>query len=1114
MGIGRPGVAIVAGVAVSVAALMAAPVARVSASDPPEADLSLVMTVDNGLPFVGQVVTITLTVANDGPDQATSVHVTDLLPVGLGYVSDNGAGDYDTSTGVWAVGTLDVGGPGSTAALEITATVTGTTPVDNVAEVTASDQVDPDSTPSNASTTEDDDDSITITGQPSADVSLTKTVDRANPVTGEQVTFTLTVTNSGSEDASVVRVTDLLPGGLVYESNSAGSYNRFTGVWDASPLVAGDVRTLNIVATVTSVTPVDNYAEVTAVTAGAPDPDSSPDNTSTSEDDDAIATVTPATPFGSIVVNSTADPGDGVANAAETTLREALALVDSDGSLDRIHFDIGPGATATVTLDAASGPLETIDQAIIIDGTTEGPGASGRVAIDGSSLTSGNGLTIERGISTIRGLAIIGFPGHGIAIRSNGSNVIAGNYIGLGLDGVTAAGNLGDGINVSDTLGNPTGSVNNVIGGVHAWDRNVISANGMNGINLQGDGWNVVRGNYVGLDASGGEARANAADGILIRSNRNDVGGAEGFEDCRPCNVISGNGAAGISLAGSDNLIHGNFIGTDASGEGDVPNQDGIVVGSGTLTTTGTIIGIGPPGEARNVISGNARHGIVVIGTNTTATLIRANYIGATDFGFPGNNGGDGVRVVGATDTLIDGNLIMQSGGDGVAVLGPGSPDVVIRGYNLIWSNGDLGIDLAADGVTANDPDANNDADVGPDGLQNFPDLVSAIATNRPTQPGNTITVEFSLQTTADTAGIVVDFFESTTCNPGGPASPPFGEGFTNIGSLTVDTDEDGSYPPDGTQTAVFSRYVPPGFVITAIATGPDGTSEFSHCVTVEEATTDLELTKTVDHSTPPVGSTVAFTLTATNHGPDAATGVTVTDLLPAGLTFVSANPAPAYDATTGVWTVGSLASGASVDLRILATVTGTTPVDNTASVTADFQTDPNPGNNSATVAVTGQPTGADLSLIKTVDDPRPVVGTNVTFTVAVTNAGPELATGVTVTDLLPTGLTLVSFESGDPARPYDVGTGLWTVGDVASGATVELEIVARVTGTAPVRNIAEVTAADQADPDSTPGNGGTTHEDDDSSVTVTGRLVADLSLDMTVNDPTPPIGTSVHLHC
>jgi Domain of unknown function DUF11 len=89
------------------------------------------------------------------------------------------------------------------------------------------------------------------------------------------------------------------------------------------------------------------------------------------------------------------------------------------------------------------------------------------------------------------------------------------------------------------------------------------------------------------------------------------------------------------------------------------------------------------------------------------------------------------------------------------------------------------------------------------------------------------------------------------------------------------------------------------------------------------------------------------------NNGPATATGVTGTDLLPAGLTFVSATPSQGtYSAATGAWTVGTLANGANVTLQIQATVAGSSAMSNTATVTASG-TDPVPSNNSATVTVT-----------------------------------------------------------------------------------------------------------------------------------------------------------------
>jgi uncharacterized repeat protein (TIGR01451 family) len=108
----------------------------------------------------------------------------------------------------------------------------------------------------------------------------------------------------------------------------------------------------------------------------------------------------------------------------------------------------------------------------------------------------------------------------------------------------------------------------------------------------------------------------------------------------------------------------------------------------------------------------------------------------------------------------------------------------------------------------------------------------------------------------------------------------------------------------------------------------------------------DLAIVKSVDNPTPLVGSQVVFTLTASNNGPGNATGVTVSDVLPGGYTFVSANPPAAYDNGTGVWTIGGLANGASDTLTISATVNASGAYLNVATIGGD-QPDPTPENDS-----------------------------------------------------------------------------------------------------------------------------------------------------------------------
>jgi uncharacterized repeat protein (TIGR01451 family) len=110
-----------------------------------------------------------------------------------------------------------------------------------------------------------------------------------------------------------------------------------------------------------------------------------------------------------------------------------------------------------------------------------------------------------------------------------------------------------------------------------------------------------------------------------------------------------------------------------------------------------------------------------------------------------------------------------------------------------------------------------------------------------------------------------------------------------------------------------------------------------------------------VSNATPAVGTNVTFTVTAHNNGPDPTTALQVTDLLPAGLTFVSDTASVGvYTSGTGIWNIGALAVGSTATLQITATVTGTASVTNTATRTLSSPADPNPANDSRSVTVRG----------------------------------------------------------------------------------------------------------------------------------------------------------------
>ena len=128
------------------------------------------------------------------------------------------------------------------------------------------------------------------------------------------------------------------------------------------------------------------------------------------------------------------------------------------------------------------------------------------------------------------------------------------------------------------------------------------------------------------------------------------------------------------------------------------------------------------------------------------------------------------------------------------------------------------------------------------------------------------------------------------------------------------------------------------------------------------------------------------------------------------------------------------------------------------------------------------------------------------TFTVTVENQGPSDATGVAVRDNLPSGYTFVSSNGA-----YDNATGIWTIGDLANGASVSLEITASVNATGDYFNVAEVSEANEDDTDSTPDNDdGDQSEDDEDSAETSPNPVIDLELTKVVDNATPNVGEEV----
>lgn len=145
---------------------------------------------------------------------------------------------------------------------------------------------------------------------------------------------------------------------------------------------------------------------------------------------------------------------------------------------------------------------------------------------------------------------------------------------------------------------------------------------------------------------------------------------------------------------------------------------------------------------------------------------------------------------------------------------------------------------------------------------------------------------------------------------------------------------------------------------VTVNMTG-GGTFSFYNETPVYQA--DLGISKSASPAAPPLGGTLAFSITVTNRGPWQATGVTVHDVLPAGLVYLS-HSGGTYTPGSGVWSVGTLAAGASATLTIVAQVTTLQSVTNIATLTHVDQHDPVPDTNTPPVVVKAQPVMVDVT--------------------------------------------------------------------------------------------------------------------------------------------------------
>ncbi len=904
---------------------------KVVTQDLTNVDLSLDKIVNNAAPNINEQVTFTLTLTNPaGGADATGIVVADNLPAGL--TLDSSQPSQGTFVGgVWTVGTL---ASGATATLDIVATVTSAAELNNTATITAAGQ--PDSNPANNT-----DGAIVDAVDPvtSANLSLTQTVTDETPDLNSQVTFLLTLSNAGPDTATGVEVTDLLPAGLDIDdfTASAGtSYDEITGIWTIGTVNSGADATLSIVVTVTGAGPLDSVAEVTA--ANEADPNSTPDNGLEDEDDQQTVTV----------------------DAVDPTASADLSLAITPPTQTP---EVGQDATFTITL------------------TNGGPDAATNVKVK-DVLPAG--LVLQSAT-----------PDAGTYDDVNKEWTIPSLASGAVAELVVVA--------RVDTSAEVTYSAQVTASDVFDPDSTPDDGEGDDSASAT-------------VDAPGEAAVANLAVTITPETATPNQGQDVTFT---------------VTLANSGPDTATNIVVTDVIPAGLVRQSATPEVGNYNTTNNQWTIPTLASGE--DVVL------TVVLRADVATEVIYSAQVTASDQVDPNSTPDDG------TGDDFDSSTVNAVAADLSLAITPATQTPAVgqdATFTITLTNG--GPDAATNIVVE---------DVLPAGLD--------------------------FQSATPSAGTYDDVNKEWTI-------PSLASG-QSVTLVVVAEVQSGALLTYSAQVTASDQFDPD-------SVPDDGAGDDRATATVGVLSgADLSVTVTPSSAAPNFGSNVTFTIVVTNGGPDAATGVVVTNVLPTGLAFQSfeAPAGTSFVSATGVWTVGNLASGTSQTLTVTARVNTTAAVEDVAQVTASGTPDPDSTPNDNTgddrgVGAIDAPAAADLRLAKTRTSGVVNVGQPVTFTLTLTNDGPDAATGVAVTDQLPAGLTFVSAQAS--IGSYDELSGIWTVGTVNNGGFATLTIVATLTTAGTKTNTAQVTASNEFDPDSTPNdNAG----DDRATTTVASTLLS-----------------------
>lgn len=1046
----------------------------------PVTDLSVTKTVNNQTPLVGSNVIFTIVVSNAGPSNATGVSIQDLLPNGYSFVSyTSTTGNYNSTTGIWNAGSLLSNG---TKTLTITATALQTGNYLNTATVTGN-EIDPNLTNNTSS--------VSTTPNVIADLAVVKTVNNSTPLVGSQVTFTVTVTNNGPSNSQDVEVSDILQNGYTYVSSTTtlGFYNSTTGLWDIGNLANGNVASLEIVVTVNNAGPYSNTATVNqAITDPNPGNNTSTVATNPVSSSDLIVTKTVdnQTPLMGQNVTFTIElTNAGPSNASGIVVAEALpsgytyvSHVATSGSYNLAQWTLSSlanGASQTLTIVALVNPTGNYSNTATAFGNEIDPNISNNSSTSSTSPIPNADLAILKTVdlATPNVGNVITFT---IVATNNGpinaTGVKVNDLLPAGYTYLSSTTSIGTYNNTSGlwTIGNLNNGISQTLTITVQ-----VNANGpyTNIANIVGDQFDINLNNNSSISSP---IVGQVADLVVVKTVNNttpQVGQNVTFSI-----TVNNNGTSSATGVFVQDLLPSGYtyVSHNAPAGSSYSNTSGIW-NIGDLNTVQTrtltiLVTVNNSGNYTNVatVSGNQSDNNPSNNiASASVTPVRLADLGVT-------------KTVNNTTPTVGNNVIFTivatnngpSNATGVIV-----NDLLPSGYEFVNASATLGIynngngnwvinNLTSGGLATltltvkvnGSGDYLNSASIDGNELDNVSTNDTATASTTPTKNAD-LSISNNVDITTPIVGSNVIFTIVATNNglsdgTGVTVTNTLPNGYTfvssnqsigtfnpttgvwTIGNLTSGT----SVVLEITATVLPIGNYTDSATITGVEFDTDLSNNTDTAVTMPLPVTEIAITKTVNNSTPNVGSQVTFTIVVINNGPSNATNVIVTDNLLSGYTYQSnTTSAGTYNNVTGLWNIGNLNNGQTQTMTITALVNTNGNYLNTASV-SQTEYDSDPSNNSSSTTPVPNPI-SDLAIVKTVNNATPLVGSNVIFTLVVTNNGPSFGTGVSVADLLPSGYGYVTYSATQGT--YNNVTGIWTIGNLNNSQSQTLTITAKV---------------------------------------------------------------------